>query len=48
MEFVTAAYMSALEGGSVRRGDLSPDHGFYRRLDGGLPADRVARRLNIG
>lgn len=46
MEFVTALYASALEGGAVTRADLTPDRGFYHRLDGGLPADLVTTRLS--
>jgi predicted dehydrogenase len=48
MEFVTALYASAIEGDTVRRSDLTPDRGFYSRLDGGLAAETVARRLRIG
>jgi predicted dehydrogenase len=47
MEFVTAVYASSIEGETIRRGDLTPDRGFYSRLDGGLPADLVTRRLTI-
>ncbi len=46
MEFVTALYASSIEGETVRRGDLTPDRGFYHRLDGGLPADLVSARLS--
>ena len=45
MELVTALYASSLLGEPVRRGDLTPDHPFYDRLDGGLPADLVSARL---
>lgn len=47
MEFVTALYASSIEGETVRRSDLTPDRGFYSRLDGGLPADLVSARLSI-
>lgn len=47
MEFVTALYASSIEGGTVTRSDLTPDRGFYHRLDGGLPADLVTSRLSI-
>ena len=47
MEFVTALYASSIEGETVRRNELTPDRGFYHRLDGGLPADLVSRRLSI-
>ena len=47
MEFVTALYASSIEGGTVTRSDLTPDRGFYHRLDGGLPADLVTKRLSI-
>lgn len=47
MEFVTALYASSIEGETVRRTDLTPDRGFYHRLDGGLPADLVSARLSI-
>jgi hypothetical protein len=47
MEFVTALYESSIEGETVRRSDLTPDRGFYRHLDGGLPADLVSTRLRI-
>lgn len=46
MEFVTALYASSLEGETVARADLTPDRGFYHRLDGGLPADRVTARMS--
>lgn len=45
MEFVTALYASALEGVTVSRADLTPDHRFYGRLDGGLSAERISARL---
>jgi predicted dehydrogenase len=47
MEFVTALYASSIEGETVRRSDLTPDRGFYQRLDGGLPADLVSTRLSL-
>jgi hypothetical protein len=47
MEFVTALYASSIEGETVRRSDLTPDRGFYHRLDGGLPADLVSTRLSL-
>lgn len=47
MEFVTALYASSLERASIRRSDLTPDRGFYHRLDGGLDADVVGRRLSV-
>jgi predicted dehydrogenase len=47
MEFVTALYASSIEGETIRRSDLTPDRGFYHRLDGGLPADLVATRLSL-
>lgn len=46
MEFVTALYASSLEGETVLRSDLTPDRGFYHRLDGGHPADRVTTRMS--
>jgi len=45
MELVTALYASSLLGEPVRAADLTPDHPFYRRLDGGLPADAVTVRM---
>lgn len=47
MEFVTALYASSIEGETVRRSDLTPDRGFYHRLDGGHSADLVSDRLSI-
>jgi predicted dehydrogenase len=47
MEFVTALYASSIEGQTIRRDDLTPDRGFYHRLDGGLPADLVTHRLSL-
>jgi predicted dehydrogenase len=47
MELVTALYASSIEGDTIRRSDLTPDRGFYHRLDGGLPADLVSRRLSL-
>ena len=47
MEFVTALYASSIEGETIRRRDLTPDRGFYHRLDGGLPADLVSTRLRL-
>jgi len=47
IEFVTALYASSLEGDTVRRSDLTPDQGFYHRLDGGLPAELVSSRLSL-
>ncbi|HEY3559429.1 MAG TPA: Gfo/Idh/MocA family oxidoreductase [Kribbella sp.] len=37
MEFVTALYASAITGGPVRRTELTPQHPFYRALNGGIP-----------
>lgn len=48
MEFVTALYASAIERETIRRTDLTPDSGFYHRLDGGLDAEVVAHRLSVG
>ncbi|WP_165986619.1 Gfo/Idh/MocA family protein [Streptomyces sp. YIM 98790] len=36
LELVTALYASALTGQPVRRTDLTPDHPFYARMNGGL------------
>jgi predicted dehydrogenase len=47
MEFVTALYASSIEGETIRRTDLTPDRGFYHRLDGGLPAELVSSRLSL-
>ena len=47
MEFVTALYASAIERETIRRTDLTPDRGFYHRLDGGLDAHKVARSLSL-
>lgn len=47
MEFVTALYASSIERETIRRADLTPDRGFYHRLDGGLTAEVVARRLTV-
>ena len=47
MEFVTALYASSIEGETIRRSDLTSDRGFYRRLDGGLPAGLVTTRLSL-
>ena len=47
MEFVTALYASSIERETIRRRDLTPDRGFYHRLDGGLAADLVSARLSI-
>ncbi|GAA1115367.1 Gfo/Idh/MocA family oxidoreductase [Kribbella jejuensis] len=41
MEFVTALYASAITGGPVRRADLTPEHPFYRALNGGIPEPRL-------
>lgn len=46
MELVTALYASSFTGETVRRTDLTADHRFYRRLDGGLPAEAVTARLS--
>lgn len=45
MELVTALYASSLLGQTVRAADLTPDHRFYARLDGGLPAETVTARM---
>ena len=47
MELVTALYASSLEGGTITRSDLTPDRGFYHRLDGGVAADLVTTRLSL-
>ncbi|MCY7287810.1 MAG: Gfo/Idh/MocA family oxidoreductase [Cryobacterium sp.] len=47
MEFVTALYASSIERETIRRTDLTPDRGFYHRLDGGLDAEVVAHRLTV-
>ncbi|WP_052422905.1 Gfo/Idh/MocA family oxidoreductase [Nonomuraea candida] len=36
MEFVTGLYASAFTGRPVLRSELTPDHPFYHRLDGGV------------
>ena len=45
MELVTALYASSLTGETVRRAELTPDHPFYARLDGGLSPAAVTERL---
>ncbi|SDD80777.1 Gfo/Idh/MocA family protein [Auraticoccus monumenti] len=45
MELVTALYASALERQTVARTDLTEDHPYYSRLDGGRPAETVTARL---
>jgi predicted dehydrogenase len=47
MELVTAIYASSIRQETVRRGQLTPDDGFYSRLDGGLPADTINARLTL-
>jgi predicted dehydrogenase len=42
MEFVTALYASAITGGSVRRAELTPEHPFYRALNGGIPEPQLS------
>jgi predicted dehydrogenase len=46
MELVTALYASSIRAETVRRGQLTPDDGFYHRLDGGLPADTITARMS--
>ena len=48
MELVTALYASSIERDTIRRSDLTPDRGFYHRLDGGLPAELVTARMRLG
>jgi len=48
MELVTALYASSIERDTIRRSDLTPDRGFYHRLDGGLPAEVVTARMRLG
>lgn len=45
MELVTALYLSSIERETVQPSDLTPDRGFYHRLDGGLPAEVITARL---
>ncbi|WP_432939949.1 Gfo/Idh/MocA family protein [Kribbella sp. CA-253562] len=42
MEFVTALYASALTGRPVHRAELTPEHPFYRALNGGLPQTELS------
>lgn len=45
MELVTALYASALERRTVTRTELTEEHPYYSRLDGGRPAETVTERL---
>ncbi len=47
MEFVTALYASSVAGTAVDRADLTPDHPFYRALNGGLPEAQLAESFAI-
>ncbi len=48
MEFVTALYASSIRRETVARRDLTPGDGFYRSLDGGLPAETITAQLAVG
>ena len=47
MEFVTALYASAITGGPVRRTELTPQHPFYRALNGGTPEPELGNSFLI-
>ena len=47
MEFVTALYASSVAGTAVDRADLTPEHPFYRALNGGLPEAEIAESFAL-